>query len=123
MDDIHFSFTVEDLGDRKAILRLKGEIDLATRPLLDQAMQVVAHDGLDAVIIDGTEISFMDSTGFHAFVEGKRLIHEEGSRIILVASKPMRQILGLLAPIPLFAARVDSMDEAMALLNSGVSPA
>ena len=120
MRDEYFTSTVEELGDGRAILRLKGEIDIATRPLLDEAMRGVANRGYDAVIMDGTEISFMDSTGWHAFREGKRLIYGEGTKLILVASKAMRHVLELLAPTPLFAARVDSVDEAIALLDGRV---
>jgi anti-anti-sigma factor len=117
MREVYFTSAVEDLGDGRAILRFKGEIDIATRPLLDESMRGVANQGYDAVIMDGTEIKFMDSTGWHAFREGKRLIYGEGTKLILVASKAMRHVLELLAPTPLFAARVDSMDEAIALLD------
>jgi anti-anti-sigma factor len=118
VEGIHFTSSVELVGDGKAILRLNGEIDLATRPLLEEAMQLVADGTYEVIIIDGSEITFMDSTGWHAFREGKRLIHGQGTELILVASEPMRQILELLAPLPLFAARVDSMDEAMALVDA-----
>ncbi|MGH8944591.1 MAG: STAS domain-containing protein [Acidimicrobiia bacterium] len=113
----HLKTHVDDLGGGRAILHLGGEVDLATEAKLANELERLAQDGFEAVVIDATDISFMDSTGFHAFVEGKRLLHERGSRIILVASPPMRQILDLLAPEPIFAARVDSFDEAMALLD------
>jgi anti-anti-sigma factor len=120
MRDEYFTSTVEELGGGTAILRLRGEIDLATRPLLDEAMRDVANRGYEAIIMDGTGIDFMDSTGWHAFREGKRLIYGEGTKLILVASKSMQHVLELLAPTPLFAARVDSIEEALALLDGRV---
>ena len=47
------------------------------------------------MILDATGISFMDSTGLHALVNGKRMIHEAGTRLILVPSPQMRRVLEL----------------------------
>ena len=119
----HLKTQVDDLGGGRAVLHLSGELDLATQARLADQLARLAQDGFEAVVIDATDISFMDSTGFHAFVEGKRLLHDGGSRIILVASPPMRQVLELLAPEPIFAARVDSLELAMALLDDVASRA
>ena len=113
----YFTSRLEDLGEGSAILRLTGEIDMAVRGQLADGLESLVRGGLESVVIDGTEITFMDSTGFHALVDGKRLLHEQGIRIILVASPQMRRILELVAPEPIFAARVDTLEEAIVLLN------
>lgn len=112
----NFTSRLEDLGGGKAILRLSGEIDMAIKAELANGLQNMARGGYESVIIDGTEITFMDSTGFHALVDGKRALHERGISIILVASPQMRRLLELISPEPIFAARVDTIDEAMSLL-------
>ncbi len=57
-------------------------------------------------------VTFMDSTGLHALVSGKDRIHGSGTTIALIASPQVRRVLELIFPEPLFAARVDTMDQA-----------
>lgn len=99
------------------MLRLVGDIDLATADTFSQALEALAERHLADVIIDGTGVTFMDSTGLHALINGKRVIHEDGSNIVLVASPPVRRILELMFPEPLFAARVSTIEEALAILS------
>jgi anti-anti-sigma factor len=74
---------------------------------------------LSNVVIDAREVTFLDSTGLHAFVEGKRLIHEQGSTIVMVPSRIVRRVLDLVFPDGLFATRVETIDEATAAVKSG----
>lgn len=100
-----------------AILVLSGEIDMATAPRMVSRFQELADKGLTEVIVDAREVSFIDSSGIHGLIEGKRIIHEKGSTIVLVPSRQVRRVLEIVFPEPLFAARVDSMDEALATLG------
>jgi anti-sigma B factor antagonist len=109
------------LGVGTAILHLAGEVDISSAHVLTSQFETVARSGLTGLIIDATAVTFMDSTGLHALVDGKRLIHESGTRIVLVPSRQVRRVLELVFPEPLFAARMDSMDEAIASM-SGESP-
>jgi len=102
-----------------AVLRLTGEVDIATVQSLVAAFIELADRKLTEVIVDASLVTFMDSTGLHALVEGKRQIHEVGSRIALVASPQVRRILELVFPEPLFAARVDTMEHAREALGWG----
>jgi anti-anti-sigma factor len=106
------------LGREAAILRLEGEVDLSSAHLLSGQFKIVAKGDLTELIIDATAVTFMDSTGLHALVEGKRLIHDEGTRILLVPSPQVRRVLELVFPEPLFAARMSTVDEARAALDS-----
>jgi anti-sigma B factor antagonist len=105
------------VGQGATVLRLVGDIDLATVDQFRQGLASLVDRHLGDVIIDATGVGFMDSTGLHALVEGKRVIHERGSNIVLVASPPVKRILELIFPDPLFAARVATMDEALAILS------
>ena len=107
----------ESIQANAAILRFAGEIDLSTANILTQQFRVIADQGLRSVVIDATDVSFMDSTGLHALVEGKRLIHETGTTIYLVPSSQVRRVLELVFPEPLFAARLDSVEEALAAME------
>jgi anti-sigma B factor antagonist len=105
------------VGQGAAVLRVAGDIDLATVDQFREALAALVDRHLKDIVIDATGVTFMDSTGLHALVEGKRLIHERGTNIVLVASSPVRRILELIFPEPLFAARVATMKEALAILS------
>lgn len=109
---------IEELGPGAAILSLSGELDMGTASVVATEFRDLADRGLTDVIIDARDVTFMDSSGLAAFTEGKRVIYERGSRILLVASKPVRRILDLVFPEPLFEARFDSIDTAKAELLS-----
>lgn len=87
------------------------QLDMATASRLKEAFQELADRGLTEVIVDALMVSFLDSTGLHALVAGKRVIHEAGSNLALVVSPQVRHVLELVFPEHLFAARVDSMEQ------------
>ena len=109
---------LRSLSDGAAILLLTGEVDISSAHLLSTQLSMAAKNELRDVIIDATSVSFMDSTGLHALVEGKRLLHDSGTRIVLVPSPQVRRVLELVFPDPLFAARVDSVDVALAIIEA-----
>lgn len=103
--------------EHRAVLRLSGEVDLATAPDLLAAFYELADRRLSDVIVDASLVTFMDSTGLHALTQGKARIHDEGSRIALITSPQVRRVLELIYPEPLFAARVDTMEQARKALG------
>lgn len=114
---------LDALSDGTAIVRLTGEVDISSAHILNTQFKTVAMNGWRDVIIDTTGVSFMDSTGLHALVEGKKLLHDSGTRIVLVPSSQVRRVLELVFPDPLFAARVDSIDEALSIIETDVGRA
>lgn len=104
----------EVVDENMVIVRLTGEIDISSAHLLSDQFASMVTEGRSAIILDATNVTFMDSTGLHALVEGKRTLHDKGSRIYLVPSRQVRRVLELVFPDPIVAARLDSVDEAMA---------
>lgn len=111
------SVETEPLRDDVMIVRLDGEIDISSVHLLRSQFKSLIGEDRTAVILDATRVTFMDSTGLHALVEGKRLLHENGLRIFLVPSPQVRRVLELVFPDPMFASRLDSVEEAIAALD------
>ena len=97
---------------------MTGEIDMATADLLHELFSTVAKRKAKAVIVDLTRVSFMDSTGLHALIAGKRMIRDDGSRLFLVPSPQVRRLLELTFPDPLFAVRVDTVEEAVEMIDA-----
>lgn len=108
---------LHELGDSAAILRLSGEIDISSAHKLTDQFELAAKRGYSELVIDATEVTFLDSSGLHALVEGKRLIHQNGSKIALVPSNQVRRVIELVFPGHLYATRVDTIDEAIEALG------
>lgn len=108
----------EVIREGVVIVRLAGEIDISTAHLLSTQFDSMVTEGQSAIILDATNVTFMDSTGLHALVQGKRTLHDTGSRIFLVPSRQVRRVLELVFPDPVVAVRIDSVEEALAALDS-----
>ena len=106
-----------DEHDRGAVLRLSGEVDMATAQGLVAAFVELANRRFTDVIVDASLVTFMDSTGLHALTQGKKRIHEVGSQIALIVSPQVRRLLELAFPEHLFAVRVDTMEQAREALG------
>lgn len=109
--------TLDDLGDGNAAVHVSGEIDISSAEVITARFQEIASGHYRNVILDTSEVTFMDSSGLHALIECKRALHDSGTRVILVSSKAVKRILELVFPEPLFAMRVDTSEEARAAID------
>jgi anti-sigma B factor antagonist len=75
--------SVDDTPAR-VVIRLAGEIDLATVPQLRQVLDAHARSG-QTMLIDLHEIEFIDSMGLAALVRARHRAIARGARLELVA--------------------------------------
>ncbi len=72
-----------------------GEIDLATAPaLLDAIESELGRSAPDRVVIDLSEVRFLDSSGLNALVRLQRLLEERGigMRLVIPSDSIVRQV-------------------------------
>lgn len=67
-----------------SVLRVSGELDLATSPALEQELERLAAAETPLVVVDLAELEFMDSTGLSVLVRAHRRAEENGQRLGLV---------------------------------------
>ena len=73
--------------EKACIVRLGGEIDLYNAPAVREALLAACSDGPERVVVDLSEVEFLDSTALGALVEARtRLPNREG--FILAAPRP-----------------------------------
>jgi anti-anti-sigma factor len=75
----------------RAIVFVSGEIDLSAKPLIDDALQEAQKEPAD-VIIDLSQVTFIDSTGINALI-GARRVTPGGQLHVVGASGRVRRVL------------------------------
>ncbi len=87
------------------VYRLRGSLDLETAPSLRAALTQAADEGKNDIIVDLTQLEFLDSTGLGALIGAHRRALEHGGRLrLIVASGPIERLLNITGLIDIFAA-------------------
>lgn len=105
-----FRHTVTDRGDH-VLLALAGDLDLAAYPALVAQLKTLVGVG-HPVVVDCSGVSFMDSMGLKALVEGVQAAGEAGLGFELAAvPDPVLRVLELSGTTELFAVRKPAPEE------------
>jgi anti-anti-sigma factor len=94
-DPTGFSISISDREGR-AVVVIRGELDLATAPDLDAALTERLEAGQD-VVVDLRELEFMDSTGLRALVASHARVEDKGPSFVVVRPRPGAHIAKILA--------------------------
>lgn len=75
--------------DQTVVLHLAGDLDVATAPVLRQALAGIVEDqGNLAVQLDLREMTFVDSTGLSVLMAALQRVREKGGRLTLANLRP-----------------------------------
>jgi anti-sigma B factor antagonist len=93
------------------VITVSGEVDLATSPELDVAIIGALESGTQSLVIDLSDVSFMDSSGLGVIVRGLKRCREADKDLDLVISNErvlkVFGITGLDQVIPIHASIED----------------
>jgi anti-sigma B factor antagonist len=92
-DELGIDIKTERDGDM-VIFRLSGSLDIATSPAARAALLEATDEGKHEIIVDLTQVEFLDSTGLGALIGSHRRALEKGGRVRFVT--PDGQIARLL---------------------------
>jgi anti-anti-sigma factor len=93
--------TAEQVGDL-GVLRLQGEVDHATAPFLHQRAESMLGDGSRSLVLDLTEVTFLDSSGINAIVRARNQAHAQGGTVtVRHASTIVRRVMDITGLGPL----------------------
>jgi anti-anti-sigma factor len=70
-------------SDDVTIIRLKGELDLSTAPQLRHELAERSKPGMAKLVLDVTELSFMDSVGLSILVAGHKKAMDLGGSLVI----------------------------------------
>jgi anti-sigma B factor antagonist len=78
-----------------AVLAARGEIDVASAPELERSLSDLIVEGAEILVVDTSEVSFIDSTGLGVLIGAEKQMRKGGRQLRLVVTQP--QIIKLLA--------------------------
>jgi anti-sigma B factor antagonist len=93
-------FAVRFADARQAIMRVEGEIDLATAGQLGDALLAALTRTSGSVHLDMSGVEFMDTSGVHVLVAAQRRAALMGGHLGLVYASPAVQRICSLAGLP-----------------------
>jgi anti-sigma B factor antagonist len=113
---IDFGLVDEAVGDHTHVVSPRGEIDAHTAPKLGSRLFGLAEDGARGVVVDLSQVTFMDSTGIGVLLNALRHLTIRHCKMVLVC--PTERILrpfeitGLVGHLTIF----DSREKALGCL-------
>jgi anti-sigma B factor antagonist len=76
--------TEEPLSERRVVLGLSGRLDATTAPDFKARLKRLVGDGYAQLVIDLTDVPFIDSSGLAALVSGLKAAREASGTLKLV---------------------------------------
>jgi anti-sigma B factor antagonist len=80
MDDLSLEFTDEKVPGDGHLLRVSGEVDMATAPELVEALARYADGDIH---VDLSGVSFLDSSGLAALVKAHKQADQRGKQLLI----------------------------------------
>jgi anti-sigma B factor antagonist len=100
-----FAITQEQSGSLP-LLRVRGEIDILTAPRLKEAIVAALTGDVPSLILDLSDVGFLDSSGLQVLVSAKKRTAERGGDVYLLGVQdPVRRIFELLRLTEVFHLR------------------
>jgi anti-sigma B factor antagonist len=89
-----FSVDSTRIRDTLGLVTLSGEVDIYTAPRLKERMVQLFDAGVRDMIVDLSEVTFIDSTALGVLIGGVRRVGDNGGSIsLVVATRPVERIL------------------------------
>ncbi len=74
--------------DGWSVLQVGGEIDVATAPRLREQLLKVVNDQRFQIVVDLTDVDFIDSTGLGVLIGALKRVRTHGGNLALVCTEP-----------------------------------
>ena len=102
-DELSIDLKTEDGGDT-LVFKLRGSLDLATAPTVRAALTDAADKGGHHLIVDLSQLEFLDSTGLSVLIGAHRRAAERGGSLrLIVQDGPISRLLNITGLVAVFA--------------------
>ena len=112
------AFKVDDAGLRDAPgVAVHGEIDIASSPALEEAIDAAIRDSEGAFIIDLSGVEFLETSGLHVLLRARGLLGREDRALAVICPfGPLRRLFELSGTSELFVLYSTREEAAAALV-------
>jgi anti-sigma B factor antagonist len=83
---MELQITIDSEGGQRTV-RLEGECDLASAPVLREALRPMVPPEVSEVVIDASQLEFIDSTGLGVILGAHRRLTESGGVLKIAGAK------------------------------------
>ena len=105
------SHAISGGGDEKAQayrLVARGELDMASAPILSEAFASLVGNGATLVVLDATDVEFLDSYGLRAIIAAGNSLSALGGQLLIEGmSGAVRRVLEISGVLERYRARTD----------------
>jgi anti-anti-sigma factor len=112
-----------DTDQETAVLSVCGEVDIATARVLRETLLPILEHRTGPVVVDLSEVPFMDSTGVHILVDTSRRLEGQNRRFAIACRKHgqvhrLLAVVGLLDHMTVHSSRDSAMSDGDELIHS-----
>jgi anti-sigma B factor antagonist len=115
-------FAITEQGSQAGhhVIAVRGENDLFTAPELKQALTDAIEGGQHRVVIDLTEVSFLDSTALGVLIGAVKRLRSRGGALAIVNTEPSIAKTFEITGLDQIFTIVPSREEALAALDDSI---
>ena len=84
----HFELVEDEIDDDALVATVRGEIHVSTAPEFSRRLNAALDRGRTRVVLDLTEVRFIDSTGLSVLLSGLREVSRRQGQLALALSNP-----------------------------------
>ncbi|WP_203718992.1 STAS domain-containing protein [Asanoa siamensis] len=93
----------EDQSDQGTVIYVRGDVDLDSHLEVEHAIIAAIETGADPVVVDLSEVPFLDSSGVRALLQARTVALRQEVRLVVRDPQPIvAQVLRLTNVAPLF---------------------
>jgi anti-sigma B factor antagonist len=83
-----FRLSEQQLDDQTTVVTVRGEIHVSTAPEFSRLLTEAVTAGRTRMVLDLTDVEFIDSTGLSVLLNALRRVTRAGGRMALVCTNP-----------------------------------
>ena len=118
---MNLSVVVSTAGE-VGVVRLSGELDLATSDTLRQSLDALRDEGRGNVVLDLSGVTFCDSTGLGTVATHARWVMESGCSLVVCGLRPDVEAVFAISGLSTVLPTANSLEHAVELAAAGSSP-
>lgn len=107
---------IEKLSGERALVVVRGEVDIYTAPQLHEAFDEAIDAGAHDLLVDLSEVDFIDSTGLGVLIGATKRLQPRGGALAMVCPQEkicrVFQITGLDRVLAMHASRDEALSAA-----------